>query len=321
MAVQLHTELLSIPSIRTAVIDTLSLSLLPGTQNRDILGSWLVAGLEEGRRAGGAGLRGWEESTSWSSYEATTSTGVIEMRPQVTTLVEYFSLAILDPSSLYEDIHPAPVSSAPVTPPATSAKGGVKSSKGRAGPPMVTPDAAASSEEDELVAAERTARYRVGGLVGLAWLLQQLKSQSLVLPLELSNLIRDPMLWTCLLSMAPEQGGPSLGLDQAPIRRNAYLLLGTLMETFPVEVENAELLPILSRAALDSWSEKEAAVWEAAGPTVVKFLSSKCCHLTLRKLKLLCRIPHRMGIRFRNSGCRNHLCRVRRARRRRRRRK
>jgi len=263
---------LTIPSIRSAVLDTLSLSLLPGTQNRDVLGSWLVAALEEGRRGGGAGLRSWDESTTFPK-EGKELNGRIDLGPQLTTLIGYLSLSILDPPSLHDDIHPAPVSSAPAAAPPT------KGSKGAKGKQTYTPapptPAEPTSEEVEMT-GEKWARYRVGGLVGLAWLLQQLKTSELPIPEELSQLIHVPALWSSLSSLSTDDDSPDFGHQHPTVRRAAYTVLGVLVDSYPEEVAKPEMLQILASEMLDTiWLEKENTVWETAGHTVVKVLSSE----------------------------------------------
>lgn len=268
-ALQLHTELLAIPSIRTAILDTLSLSLLPGTQNRDVLGSWLVAALEEGRRAGGAGLRSWEESTIWLS-EGATNDGKIDLTPQLSTIVEYLSLAILDPVSLHDDIHPAPVQANPVPP-----TKGVKGAKSKQTYTPIASTPAEPTEQDNEMADEKWARYRVGGLVGLGWTLQQTKSRGRPLSDEVVALIHNPALWSSLSSLASEEGSPAFGYNHSPVRRAAFTVLTSIVDLYPEELAKEDMIQTLAREMLDTiWLEKEATVWETAGPTVVKILSS-----------------------------------------------
>lgn len=267
LAIQLHTDMLSIPSIRSSILESLSLSLLPGTQNRDILGSWLVAALEEGRRAGGFGLRGWTESTAWLDHESTSSeSGQINLTLQLSELVQYFELSTLDPPSLHDDIHPSPVQAAFQSSKPQPPTKGKKKTPGP--PPTVTPTPV--SGEDEEVAEERWTRYRVGGLTGLSWLLQQLAERSLELPESLSKLLRNPHLWT-VLSLDEED---TLGGKQPVIRRAGYVLLENLVTNFSAEAE--EIVETLAVAVLDNcWREKEATVWETAGSAIAKFLTSE----------------------------------------------
>ncbi|WVW85588.1 hypothetical protein I302_107626 [Kwoniella bestiolae CBS 10118] len=294
-AIQLHSDLLSIPSLRTVILENLSLSLLPGTQGRDILGSWMVAALEEGRRAGGAGLKSWDNSVTWSSpapkegEEGETSSSDSEkiiLSQHLGDLVEYLTLSILDPATLHDNIHPAPVSSVPPTSsPAPNKKGqNTKGGgKGKATPaptPKQQVSAPTPSAEDGEMAEERLARYRVGGLVGLNYLLQQLSRSSIKdLPQDLVNLIRNPGLWLALSpeiidNSDPDSDSPGgLGTSQPPIRRAAYSLLSTLVDSYPEQLEEKDTLRMLSDSVLGHcWLEKEGIVWETAGMAVAKFI-------------------------------------------------
>ncbi len=232
----------------------------------------MVAALEEGKRSGGSGLKFWEESSTWSESSQDRAVNQrINMTARIPELAEYFSLSILDPSSLHDDIHPAPVASAPAPTPAPN-RPGVKGAKARL---TVTPAVATPSAEEEELAEERWARYRVGGLVGLGWLLQQLKkAMPASLSPEIAGLLRNPILWTALSSL--DSPKLNLGTSQPPVRRAAYALLGTLIETYPEEILKDGMLNLLSAAVLENcWLEKEATVWETAGPSVVRFLSSE----------------------------------------------
>lgn len=230
----------------------------------------MVAALEEGRRAGGAGLRSWDESTTWLK-EGSTSEGKIDLTPQTSTLVEYLSLSVLDPISLHDDIHPAPVQANPA-PPAKGAKGA------KAKQPFVPVVSAPpeQSEQDNEMADEKWARYRVGGLVGLGWLLQQLKGLNRPLPSDAVTLIHNPALWSSLSSLASEEGSPAFGHNHSPVRRAAFSVLASIVDLYPEEIGKEDVLQTLAREMLDVvWLEKEATVWETAGPTVVKVLSRK----------------------------------------------
>jgi hypothetical protein len=265
--------------LRTVILDTLSLSLLPGTQNRDILGSWLVAALEEGRRAGGTGLRSWEESTVWHG-EGSESDGRIDLTPQLATLAEYLSLAILDPPSLDDDIHPSPVASTPaVPPPPPKGKG-----KGKQTYTPTPPTPAEPTQEETEHAEERWARYRVGGLVGLSWLLSQLKRAEVPLSKETSRLLHDSALWSCLSSLPSDEGSAAFGHQHSPVRRAAYTVLTVLVDAYPEEIAKEDILQTLAGEMLDAiWVEKEGTVWEAAGPAVAKILSSESGFMEYRQ--------------------------------------
>lgn len=270
-AVALHDDMLAIPELRRLVLDTLSMSYLPGTQERDIIGSWLVAALEEGRR-GGRPLKIWEEVTRFGqSEEADSSSPQLDLSPHLPAIAEYLSLSILDPATLHRDIHPPPVHGA-YNQPQPPAKGkGKPAVKARASPmPTPTPPV----EESDEVMEERITRYTVGGLVGLAWLISKLPAAGFAQPpAEVLALINNPVLWSALGTHSIDSEITPIG-TQPPIRRAAYLLLGSLIDTYPAEVEKPQLLQLISTTLLaNCWSEKEAVVWEAAGTAVVRFLT------------------------------------------------
>ena len=239
----------------------------------------MVAALEEGRRSAGSGLKTWDDITTWSSADQDPSTdGKIDLTTQLTNLSEYLTLSILDPASLHDDIHPAPVTVAPLLP--SPNRSGARGANLRTASAAGIPSQTFPSTEDENLAEERWARYRVGGLIGLAWLLQQLDRTSMtVLPSGLRELLNDPVLWTALSPLSSPKEGEALGMggSQPPVRRAAYSLLGVLIETHPAEVGKEELLDLLAVVVLGNcWLEQEAIVWETAGPVVVGFLSSGC---------------------------------------------
>ena len=131
LALQIHQELLSIPSIRPTILDSFSLSLLPGDQCRNTLGSWLVAAVEERRRAGGASLSCWLDGVSFGPQ-----TDRIDLEPHMEPLIEYLLMSITDPASLRDSLFPSPVPT-----------------------------------ESAPLDAEEESWFRVGGLTGLAWLI------------------------------------------------------------------------------------------------------------------------------------------------------
>lgn len=284
----------------------MALGLLPGTQNRDIIGSWLVTSLEEGRRPGpgAAGLRKWSEVVYFSPLPKTATSELgdlataevqenrLDLTPNLALLVEYLSSSILSPAELHSDVHPQPVSSTANTPstnsPAPSARVLAKALKQQSRPSAVTVPTLSSQtvEDDDADGSndeERWGRYRLTGLLGLTWLLQNLPAGEL--PEALVNLLKTPALWTCLsplrtstlLEDAEDGDAPiSIGYEQPGVRRAGYALLAVLVESYSAIVSETDLLELLSRAVLGScWAEKEGQVWETAGQSIVVFLASE----------------------------------------------
>ena len=235
LALQIHQELLSIPSLRSLILDTFSLSLLPGEQTRDTLGSWLVSAMEERRRAGGASLTCWTEATSFGPQD-----GRLDLLPHLESLVEYLSGSINDPAALHDGIFPA--------------------SAGM--------ERAALEQEEE-------GWYRVGGLVGLTWLVEHLpRPNESILQLLAGD------LWSVL---SPSEG--SSGHGQPTVRRAGYLLLNAVLMAYADVSE--EYLPV--EVLRFCWRETEATVWEIVGPVIVKLLRSESTHArSLNPEVLLC---------------------------------
>jgi hypothetical protein len=284
------------------------LGLLPGTQNRDIIGSWLVASLEEGRRPGpsSAGLRKWSEIVYFfkrpeaaeeesNVADAEVQGNRLDLTPNLDLLVEYLSSSILTPPELHSDLHPQPISSTANTPsansPAPSARVLAKALKQQSRPsaiavPTVSSQTIEDGEGDGSNEEERWGRYRLTGLLGLTWVLQNLPEGELAE--SIINVLKNPTLWTCL---SPLQTSPliqaaadgevtnSIGFDQPGVRRAGYALLAVLIEKYSDIVSETELLELLSRAVLGScWVEKEGQVWETAGQSIVVFLASEFLH-------------------------------------------
>lgn len=274
-ALAVHDELLAVPHLRGVILDTLAGGYLPGTQDRDIIGSWLVAALEEGRRSGGKALQVWDSIARFDPPPVVegSPTSQLNLEPHLPALAEYFSLSTLDPQTLHRDIHPAPVQVAFEKERAVPVKGKSKGPqpKSRASPvPTPTPPV----EEDAEVLEERWARYRVGGFVGLSWMVSKLPGAGFERPTEeFMALLSNPVLWSALGMVVAVPDVSPIG-SQPPIRRAAYNLLSTLLDAYPAEVGRAELLQLISVSLLSNcFREKEAVVWEAAGPALLRFLT------------------------------------------------
>ncbi|WVQ74909.1 hypothetical protein IAR50_004517 [Cryptococcus sp. DSM 104548] len=273
-ALAIQSDLLSVPALRSSILESINLGFLPGTQNRDVLGSWMVAALEEGRRSGGAALKSWVGSTTWKL----TGEGDerIDLSQQLDALVEYLTLSTVDPVTLHDNIHPAPVFSESASQAPTPKKNPNKAAKSKTPAPISRQVATPVPAEEEEVVEERLVRYRVGGLVGLTSLLQSWSQIGATeLPEGLVSLLRNPGLW---IALSPEiidktENPGALGTAQPPIRRAAYSLLNVLITSFDKIIGEPEVLKMVSSAVLGGcWMEKEAAVWETAGSAVAKFV-------------------------------------------------
>lgn len=277
LALQLHTEMMGVPELCGGVLDSLAMSYLPGTQDRDILGSWLVAALEE-RRSGG--LKVFEDLVGLGPKPTPEGqeTSHLDLVPFLPGLAEFLSLAILDPKTLHRDIHPAPVQNQFES--AKQAKEAAKNQnqkgKGKGKPSRTATPATETPppEEDPQLAEERWTRYRVGGLAGLAWIITKLHAHDPPLKSEeVDALLRNPVTWS---SLGPAQVIPDVDpIGTAPlIRRGGYTLLQSVLQSF--KELDSELLGIIATSVLGNcWQETEAIVWEVAGSAVLRFLTSE----------------------------------------------
>ena len=228
-------------------------------------------------------MKSWEASTSWSETD-------IQLFEQLPLLIEYLNLATLDPASLHDDIHPAPVSSTPAPPPPIKKGGKVKVEA----PPV-------PSAEDVALTEERSARYRIGGFSGLAYLIPALIKANVQPPVELLELLRRPVLWSALSSEKVEDS-LNMGYEQPGVRRAAYALLTVLLDSMPDEVASSEMLETLPEAVLGNcWAEKDSGVWQAAGPAVVRFLTRESRFMLDRSFML----PPRSHLRM-TGLCKGH---------------
>lgn len=302
------------PALQASILETLNLGLLPGTQNRDVLGSWMVAALEEGRRAGGLGLKGWESSIFWKvcDDEIDSDTHIrINLSEHLPTLIEYLTLSTLNPTILHEDIHPVPVAATPISSAPLNKKGANKQGKSKtsSAPPSRQAATPVPPPEDDEIFEERMTRYRVGGLIGLSWLLQQLPQVGLTsLPEDLVTLLRHPALWLALSSEPVDAANlpGSLGTAQPPVRKAGYGLLDVLVNSYESIMAEPEMLKMVSDAVLSScWREKEAVVWESAGSAIAKFIRSECQNLMGRRclIDAFCRMA-RVLDNYRRVRCR-----------------
>ncbi len=277
IALQIHNDLLSVLSIRSSIINSLNLGLLVGPhQIRDVLGSWLVAALEDGRRGAGSigseGIAIWDQLADWTSPAQ--SDARIDMLSQMELLVEYLSLAILSPRQLHDEIHPPqPQASAPGSGIGTPKKGlqstaAVIPTFVRAG--EVGPDDVA--EEDTRM-DEVILRYRHAGISGLTYLIQSMPP-SLDLPESVQKLLHETEMWNLIRPPASSEVTSTLA-PNAPIRRALYMLLRCLI-TKREAWTNAHLVDLIGPLLLQSaWLEEDGAVWSGGimGEALALFLT------------------------------------------------
>ncbi len=268
LALTIHSKLLSIPILRSAIVDGLNLGQFTAPhQIRDVLGAWLVSALEEGRRGAGSigseGLDLWREVADWSPSEQVAIDG-IDMRSQLELLVEYLSLAILEPQQLHEEIHPPQVQ-ADASGASTPRKGG----KGPAPLPAFPslPSKEVEDEHDAAQAEEIVLPYRSSGLAGLDYILQEMPLD-MEIPESLANLLHKSEFWSLI---SPDGSTNSNG----PIRRGLYSILRTLIRRREQWV-GERIVPVAAPIIMKSaWREADATVWAGGvlGETLALWLT------------------------------------------------
>jgi hypothetical protein len=282
----LHTKLLKIPNIKSNILNTLALGLLPGHHHgRDVLGSWMTAAVEEGRRgtvgAGEEAMAVWEGFVEWQedvkAEDADGTVTKLSMAENLEILVDYLRLAVLDPQELYRQVHPPPVKASEPPPPVLVGKKGAKGKgsqsqtpKGYFTPPPETEPE--ETEEDVIALNERNTRYQMSGLVGLAYLLRNVSTETLEKEYFVSFL-SDPQLWR--LFTTPANSTESTDVAAPPVRQALYealLVLSTRHESYMRSKLFATAGPVFLR---NIWTEADASVWSgrAVPDAVVAFLT------------------------------------------------
>lgn len=266
LSLQTQTSLLQLPQVRDSLINTLNLGLLPGErQCRDIVGAWLFAAVEEGRRTTGPGrdaLAAFQNVSDWEATVQDENNRKLVMVDHLANLTEFLNLAILDPAELHAQIHPpTPTISASQTGSGRNTPSRTNSSNIKGGSKMAHPfisemssatyeaqaadvkaQAEAAVDEEELLN-----RYRLSGILSLTYVLQSMLGGKVDGPLE--TLLRNEALWD-LISIAPP-----------PVRRAMYPLLQTLTQQH-LEFVKLHLVPIVGARILSTvWKEEDGSVW------------------------------------------------------------
>ncbi|KAJ9108838.1 hypothetical protein QFC21_000158 [Naganishia friedmannii] len=284
LPVWLHTRLLKIPTIKSSLLNTLSLGLLPGQHHgRDVLGTWMTAALEEGRRgtvgSGEEVMTAWESFVDWDAevQEDGADAVKLNMSENLDLLLDYLRLAILEPQELYRQVHPPPVkaseSPAPII---TSKKGGKdKGSKGQSAKGYFTPMIEQEIEESDIdidSLNERSTRYQMSGLLGLAYVLQHVSEGALEKE-NFISLLTEPQLWD--LFTTPANADDASQVAAPPVRQALYAVFFALASRFESFTRSKLLGSAGSSFLRNIWTEMDASVWagRATVEAVVAFLT------------------------------------------------
>lgn len=267
LALQTQTSFIKLDSVRSSMIRTLNLGLLAGEhQCRDIVGSWLSAAVEEGRRPGGRDcMAAFERVADWSGAAEPDEAQQLNMPDHLANIVGYLRLATLAPAELHEDIHPPPL-------PSTSASNSGRSTPAKtsksAPHPFISEMSAASYEQREadekarqdaaVIEEETFNRYRFFGLLALTYVLQSVATLG-----DLESFLQEESLWDLVASGTP------------PVRRAVYLVIQALVTKHHDFCKERLVAVIGSHLLSNVWKEEDAGVWSggAVSEALLLFLT------------------------------------------------
>jgi hypothetical protein len=243
----------------------------------------MTAALEEGRRgtvgSGEEVMTAWEEFVDWSfgSQDDGAVAVKLNMSENLDLLLDYLRLAILEPQELYRQVHPPPVkapeSPAPVI---TSKKGGKdKGLKGQSAKGYFTPTIEPEIEQSDIdidSLNERSTRYQMSGLLGLAYVLQHVSEGALEKE-NFTELLTETMLWD--LFTTPANAEDASQVAAPPVRQALYEVFFALASRFETYTRSQLLGTAGSSFLRNIWTEMDASVWagRATVEAVVAFLT------------------------------------------------
>jgi hypothetical protein len=243
----------------------------------------MTAALEEGRRgtvgSGEEVMTAWEEFVDWSfgSQDDGAVAVKLNMSENLDLLLDYLRLAILEPQELYRQVHPPPVkapeSPAPVI---TSKKGGKdKGLKGQSAKGYFTPTIDPEIEQSDIdidSLNERSTRYQMSGLLGMAYVLQHVSEGALEKE-NFRELLTETMLWD--LFTTPANAEDASQVAAPPVRQALYEVFFALASRFETYTRSQLLGTAGSSFLRNIWTEMDASVWagRATVEAVVAFLT------------------------------------------------
>ncbi|KAG8896139.1 hypothetical protein FRB99_009054, partial [Tulasnella sp. 403] len=171
LAVSLHASLLAIPSLRTSVLYFLS-DVADTAQLDQLVGAWSMSAFDLDVPVATKARKSWDDLISWTGAGDTQiPRGVV---PFVSSVATFVQQAVMAPASIYLTFNP-PAPEAPVVTP--RARGGKQAGRSPATPiSRREPDQAGTgkTDPDEEEEGDRNARYRVGAMGVLRWILERL---------------------------------------------------------------------------------------------------------------------------------------------------
>lgn len=243
----------------------------------------MTAALEEGRRgtvgSGEEVMSAWENFVDWDigSQEDGADAVKLNMSENLDLLLDYLRLAILEPQELHRQVHPPPVKAPESPAPAViSKKGGkdkgtkVQSAKGYFTPPMEPEVEEPDIDIDSL--NERSTRYQMSGLLGLAYILQHVSEGTLEKD-NFTSLLTETQLWD--LFTTPANAEDTSQVAAPPVRQALYEVFFVLASRFESFTRSKLLGSAGSSFLRNIWTEMDASVWagRATVEAVVAFLT------------------------------------------------
>ncbi|KAI0747035.1 hypothetical protein C8Q80DRAFT_1178930 [Daedaleopsis nitida] len=272
IAIGLHTSILQISSLRTQLFFQLR-EVVSSDQAETILGSWCLAVHDADRQVSAYAKEAWSR---YVSLKEASNDKLLLDAALLPRLWDFLQRTLLDPAGVYLYINPP-------QPAFISSTHGKKGS-GRGTPIRKDEEAnsRARSEDDEEKEQDRKARLRVGAFGATEWVLNAKyaapgKGKEKASDVEqgersdnvddLLSTLANPALWSSLYHgrSPPFVDAESFGFEQPVVRRSAWSLLQTLLQTCQGHL--GPLLPVLSGAVLRSaWVEPDtlvrAAMWQ-----------------------------------------------------------
>ncbi|KAG8972288.1 hypothetical protein FRB90_010262, partial [Tulasnella sp. 427] len=219
----------------------------------------------------------WDDFAA-SQSKSSESASLLASTFAIPLVAAFTQLAIIEPNRVYQSLNP-PAPDAPVIQ-SRGQKSGKSTPRVAAKPASKSLTEADPDEENEV---DRNARYRVGALGALTWLLDVLRplskddSNPLSVALENTfNMVGDPYFWSCLYggTRPPWLEGEDnvsrramLGTGQPVVRKSAWNIIPTL--------QISSCLSVISTAALRSaWVETDHGVRIAMFEPLLVFLKA-----------------------------------------------
>ncbi|KAG9026368.1 hypothetical protein FRB95_008907 [Tulasnella sp. JGI-2019a] len=288
LTASVHAALLSLKSIRSSLFHNLNeISETPIVEH--VLGAWAFSAFDPDSTTASKARQSWDKHTALSSLTKSSDTDErLGLELHMPSLLTFLDRAILQPASVYAWLNPP----APEAPPAPLPRRQPGRPVTQTGKPKETEERSKSDAEEEHE-SDRNARYRIGGMGLLKWLLDTLpcNEQDMITTTKqdeeaadveeqpstissLASLLSDPLLWSVIYhgSQPPWVAeddvalrGSGFGDAQPGLRRSAWTVLDSLARKWLgySQIDTNLLSTVMLRSA---WVEPDSgvrsAMWE-----------------------------------------------------------